>query len=118
MKVFMFIYDQNDHRAIHFGSHPDQDFMEIFNKSLSREFFSNLDVSKFFHIVYLNYFVQYMKTGGRKDDIPTDGITGEFLREKLLEVYPEGMEEEQELKTMKYGQKIPKTTSKLGSLNL
>ena len=45
LKLFLYIYDKNSNRVIHFSSDENQDFMEMFNNQSHREFFSDKDVS-------------------------------------------------------------------------
>lgn len=47
LQMFIFIYDKQQKRVIHFASDQTQDFMEMFNQKNQREFFSNQDVSRF-----------------------------------------------------------------------
>ena len=42
-EVFVYIYDKNKEKVIHFHSNPDFDINEVFNRSLDREFLSNND---------------------------------------------------------------------------
>ena len=58
LKMFVFIYDKNQRRVIHYASDPSQDLMEIFNTENQREYYSNRD---------------YQRVGGRKNDI--DGLS-------------------------------------------
>ena len=46
VSVFLFIYDKNQQRCMHFASDPNEDFLQFFNKKYHREFFSNRDYSK------------------------------------------------------------------------
>lgn len=52
-EVFVYVYDKNKNKVIHFHSDPDFDIKEIFNRSLDREFLSNKD---------------YVSVGGEKQD--------------------------------------------------
>lgn len=45
-KMFLFIYDENKKRVMHFASDEDFDFLEIFNKKLEREFLTNDDYQR------------------------------------------------------------------------
>ena len=58
LKMFVFMYDKKQKRAIHFARDPEQDLMEIFNEENQREYYTNRD---------------YIRVGGRKGDI--DGIS-------------------------------------------
>ena len=58
LKMFVFMYDKKQKRAIHFASDPEQDLMEMFNEENQREYYTNRD---------------YIRVGGRKGDI--DGIS-------------------------------------------
>ena len=42
-EVFVYIYDKNKDKVIHFHSDPEMDINEIFTRSLSREFLTNND---------------------------------------------------------------------------
>ena len=42
-KMFLFIYDSNKKRVMHYASDQSFDFLEIFNQTLKREFLSNDD---------------------------------------------------------------------------
>lgn len=53
LDMFVFIYDKNQKRVIHYASNASQDFFEIFNEKNQREFYSNED---------------YERVGGRKID--------------------------------------------------
>ena len=54
LKMFLFIYDKNQRRVIHYSSDQNQDFMELFNVTNQREFYTNYD---------------YERVGGRKTDV-------------------------------------------------
>ena len=58
LQMFVFIYDKNQRRVIHYASDPSQDLLEIFNTENQREYYSNRD---------------YQRVGGRKNDI--DGLS-------------------------------------------
>jgi hypothetical protein len=45
--MFVFIYDKNQKRVIHYASDAKLDFLDIFNQENQREFYTNEDVSKF-----------------------------------------------------------------------
>ena len=42
-KVFMYIYDKEKSRCIHFHSHPDQNFLDMYNVPNDRQFYENSD---------------------------------------------------------------------------
>jgi hypothetical protein len=42
---FLYILDKNQGRVIHFASHPEENFIDMFNKGFTREFYTNDDVS-------------------------------------------------------------------------
>ena len=42
-KVFMYIYDPDKRRVIHFHSHPELDLLDIYNIPNDREFYENKD---------------------------------------------------------------------------
>lgn len=58
LKMFVFIYDKNQRRVIHYASDASQDLLEIFNEENQREYYTNRD---------------YQRVGGRKSDV--DGIS-------------------------------------------
>ena len=45
-EVFLFVYDKNKERVIHFHSDPNLDIKTIFRQPLEREFLSNNDYYK------------------------------------------------------------------------
>ena len=51
-KMFLFIYDENKKRVMHYASDESFDFLKIFNQKLEREFLTNDD---------------YIRVGGLED---------------------------------------------------
>ena len=44
--IFVFIYDKEKKRVLHYASNQSTDFMQIFDQQLEREFLSNSDYSR------------------------------------------------------------------------
>ena len=51
LQMFVFIYDKNQKRVIHYASDAKLDFLDIFNQENQREFYTNDDVSNLFNQV-------------------------------------------------------------------
>ena len=53
VSMFLFVYDKQQKRCVHYASDPQEDFLTLFNQKCHREFYTNWD---------------YIKVGGRKND--------------------------------------------------
>ena len=51
LQMFVFIYDKNQKRVIHYASDAKLDFLDIFNQENQREFYTNDDVSNLFNVI-------------------------------------------------------------------
>lgn len=54
VSTFVFIFDENEQRCVHYASNTKLDFLSLFNKHCHREFFSNKD---------------YVQLGGRENEL-------------------------------------------------
>lgn len=69
LKLFIFIYDEEQKRVVHFASDENHDFLELFNEKNQREFYNNNDVSHpLFEILNRCSIFQYARVGGREED--------------------------------------------------
>ena len=59
VSVFLFVYDKQQKRVVHYASNPQDSFLSIFNEQSFREFYTNKD---------------YVKVGGRKEDLDLSGM--------------------------------------------
>ena len=55
VSMFIFIYDKDKGRCLHYASQPEDNLLSFFNDSCHREFYSNQD---------------YQKMGGRAEYLP------------------------------------------------
>ena len=55
-EVFLFVYDKEKKKVIHFSSDPELDMYDLFNSKNDREYFSNVD---------------YVKVGGEQQEWDT-----------------------------------------------
>ena len=53
--MFIFIHDKKLNRCIHYASNPGDNLLDFFNDKCHREFYTDQD---------------YLKMGGRADDLP------------------------------------------------
>lgn len=49
--MFVFVYDKEQKRVIHYASDAKQDLLEMFNQPNQREYYSNKDVSLHFDLI-------------------------------------------------------------------
>ena len=54
VSVFLYVYDKDQRRVVHFASNPQDNLLSLFNEQNFREFFSSRD---------------YIKVGGREGDL-------------------------------------------------
>jgi len=53
VKVFMFIYDQNETRMVHFQSSIDDSLQMIFRRNISKEYYTNQDVPILYQLIQI-----------------------------------------------------------------
>ena len=73
LKMFVFMYDHEDNRVVHYASDAQQDFFALFNKQSQREYYSNRD---------------YIRVGGKKDEYDlseSQSIDGDHEDEQIIE---------------------------------